>query len=259
MTMSYNTLSFDKESWWVFTLPAVLGSSSSSSISTTYFLLSLFITSVLSLLLTWAFTRAGPAWKHNRTHLGRVPIPGLHGLPILGSLLTLTGKVPHVALACMANAFKAKQLMAFSIGNTPAVVTSDTIIVKEILSSSSFADRPLKRSARELMFGLAIGFAPNGVYWRMLRGISASHLFAPRRIAAHEPSRQEDCRSMLMRIGNEMNLSGSVKLRSHLQATALSNIMGSVFGKRKFNASSNSHGCWELAQHPPARSIRPRR
>ncbi|KMZ62333.1 hypothetical protein ZOSMA_4706G00010, partial [Zostera marina] len=93
-------------------------------------------------------------------------------------------------------------------------------------------------SARELMFGRAIGFAPNGVYWRMLRGISASHLFAPRRIAAHEPSRQEDCRSMLMRIGNEMNLSGSVKLRSHLQATALSNIMGSVFGKRKFNASS---------------------
>ncbi|KAJ4731189.1 Cytochrome P450 [Rhynchospora pubera] len=82
------------------------------------------------------------------------------------------------------------------------------------------------------MFARAIGFAPSGTYWRMLRRIASTHLFAPRRIAAHESGRQYDCDVMLQGIKSEMACTGSVKLRYHLQGAALNNIMGSVFGKR---------------------------
>ncbi|KAJ4772014.1 Cytochrome P450 [Rhynchospora pubera] len=107
--------------------------------------------------------------------------------------------------------------MAFSVGSTPAVVSSDPAIAKEILTHPNFADRPLKRSARELMFARAIGFAPSGTYWRMLRRIASTHLFAPRRIAAHEPGRQSDCSAMLAGIESEMASNGSVKLRKSLE------------------------------------------
>jgi hypothetical protein len=38
-------------------------------------------------------------------------------------------------------------------------------MAREVLAHPSFADRLVKRSARELMFARAIGFAPNGEYY----------------------------------------------------------------------------------------------
>ncbi|KAL2531470.1 Cytochrome [Abeliophyllum distichum] len=216
-------------SWWVFTLPAFLGS---KNLLDEYVLLSIALASVFLALLTWAFSPGGTAWKNGRNRYGAVPIPGPRGLPVVGSLFNLSRGLAHRSLAAMATAFKAKQLMAFSLGATPVVVASDPLIAKEILTSPYFADRPIKQSAKSLMFSRAIGFAPNGTYWRLLRRIAASHLFAPRRIAAHESGRQMDCCTMLRNIEYEQTLNGRVSLRNHLQAAALNNIMGSVFGKR---------------------------
>lgn len=82
------------------------------------------------------------------------------------------------------------------------------------------------------MFGRAIGFAPNGTYWRLLRRIASSHLFSPKRITAHEGVRQLHCAALLQSIRLEQTLHGAVGLRSHLQAASLKNVMWSVFGKR---------------------------
>ncbi|KAF2284183.1 hypothetical protein GH714_019836 [Hevea brasiliensis] len=82
------------------------------------------------------------------------------------------------------------------------------------------------------MFSRAIGFAPNGTYWRLLRKIASSRLFAPRSIAAHKTLRQLECETMLRNIAMEQKQKGCVSLRKHLQFASLNNIMGSVFGKR---------------------------
>uniref|UniRef100_A0A0A8ZZ60 Cyp8 n=1 Tax=Arundo donax TaxID=35708 RepID=A0A0A8ZZ60_ARUDO len=127
---------------------------------------------------------------------------------------------------------RARELMAFSVGDTPAVVSSCPATAREVLAHPCFADRPVKRSARELMFARAIGFAPSGEYWRRLRRIASAHLFSPRRVAAHETGRQADAGAMLRAVSAEMRATGAVVLRPHLQAAALNNVMGSVFGRR---------------------------
>ncbi|KAJ8765801.1 hypothetical protein K2173_014923 [Erythroxylum novogranatense] len=213
-------------SWWVFTLPAFLGS---KTILDGYFLCLLVVVCVS---LTWAFSVGGVAWRDGRNQRGLVSIPGPRGVPIFGSLFTLSRGLAHRSLAAMAWSRANTELMAFSLGATPVIVASDPHSAREILTSPHFADRPIKQSAKCLMFSRAIGFAPNGAYWRLLRRIASSHLFAPRRILAHERLRQLECLDLLRNVAKDQKQNGLVSLRRHLQLASLNNIMGSVFGKR---------------------------
>ncbi|XP_039169227.1 cytochrome P450 78A7-like [Eucalyptus grandis] len=199
---------------------------------------SIFLVFLVRSLLTWALSPGGIAWRHGRNRKGRVPIHGPLGLPIFGSLLALRGRsgrdcLPHRVLAAAAARTPARaQLMAFSLGSAPAVVSSDPCTAREILASPGFADRPLKRSARSLMFERAIGFAPAGAYWGLLRHVAESHLFTPRGVSAYEPARRLDCAAMVSRIAAEQRVRCFVALRDHLQLASLNSIMESVFGKR---------------------------
>ncbi|XP_074265832.1 cytochrome P450 78A7 [Silene latifolia] len=227
------TITDEHSLWWLFSLTAIVALDDISGKIPCY-----LVTFALGLilcfgLLTWAFTPpGGPAWTNGRNRMGRVSILGPRGLPIFGNLFTLSRGLAHRTLACMAQTRAShKRLMALSLGSTPLVVTSDPEIAREILTSPHFADRPIKQSAKQLMFSRAIGFAPSGAYWRLLRKIAASHLFAPKRILAHEQARMLECASMINAIFTEQALHGVVSLRKHLQGASLNNIMGSVFGK----------------------------
>ncbi|CAN1813373.1 Cytochrome P450 78A7 [Linum perenne] len=218
--------------WYFFTLPAFLGT---KTLLDTYLVCSILAAFLSLAFLTWALsTGGGIAWTNGRNCRGRVHIPGPRGFPVVGSLLTLGRGLAHCTLASMAWSQGCTQLMALSLGGTtPLVVASDPTTAREILTSSGFADRPIKQSAKSLMFERAIGFAPNGTYWRLLRRIASTHLLSPRRISAHEGLRQAECTVMLQNIIKEVGPSGgTVSLRSHLQLASLNNIMGTVFGKR---------------------------
>ncbi|OEL36873.1 Cytochrome P450 78A11 [Dichanthelium oligosanthes] len=240
MAMASAVSSCTDATWWAYALPALLGADTLCA-HPALLAATLLLATVSAALLAWAASPGGPAWAHGRGRLGDTPIVGPRGLPVFGSIFALSRGLPHRALAAMARAAgpRARELMAFSVGDTPAVVSSSPSTAREVLAHPSFADRPVKRSARELMFARAIGFAPSGEYWRRLRRIASTHLFSPRRVAAHEPGRQADAGAMLRAIVAEQSASGAVVLRPHLQAAALNNIMGSVFGRR-YDVSSGT-------------------
>lgn len=138
------------------------------------------------------------------------------------------GPHAHQKLATMASSFRATRLMAFSLGSTRVLISSHPETAKEILCGTSFSDRPIKESARLLMFERAIGFSPSGKYWRNLRRIAANNMFSPRRIAGLEGIRQVVADEMTEGV---LNIEGGVVgVREILQKASLRNVMESVFG-----------------------------
>ncbi|KAK4791262.1 hypothetical protein SAY86_031675 [Trapa natans] len=171
----------------------------------------------------------GLAWRNHRNTSGPLKLKGPCGWPILGSIPSM-GPLAHRKLAALAASLGAKPAMALSLGLTPVIISSDPETAKEILCSPSFSDRPVKESARSLMFERAIGFAPSGVYWRHLRRIAANHMFSPRRIGGLGRLRARIADQMMEEVKKEHEGHGFVKLRRILQKGSLSIMLESVFG-----------------------------
>lgn len=215
-----------------------------------------FIWLVLSLIY-WAYP-GGPAWGKYRlrkrllkyylklissttatANYKQQPIPyGPRGFPVMGSMNLMWG-LAHHRIAAAAHKYKAKRLLAFSLGETRVIATCDPDVAKEILNSSVFVDRPVKDSAYSLMFNRAIGFAPYGVYWRTLRRIAATHLFCPKQIKASESQRFEIA-GQLVAILLGASQTGDIRVRDALKHASLNNMMCSVFG-RKYGLDTSSN------------------
>lgn len=172
-------------------------------------------------------------------------IPGPKGYPLIGSM-NLMSSLAHHRIAAAAKACNATRLMAFSLGDTRAIVTCHPDVAKEILNSSVFADRPIKESAYSLMFNRAIGFAPYGVYWRTLRKIATKHLFSPMQIKSSEIQRSEIANQMVHMFRNRLlTPSGGFTVRGVLKKASLNNMMWSVFGQR-YKLNEPNKGMEEL-------------
>ncbi|KAK4415796.1 cytochrome [Sesamum alatum] len=205
-------------------------------------------------LLSWLFFNlffwahpGGPSW--GRHHWGNLfsasrPIPGPKGLPIIGSMNLMSG-LAHTKIAAVAQACQAKRLMAFSLGETRAVVTCNPDVAKDILNSSAFVDRPAKESAYNLMFNRAIGFAPYGVYWNTLRKIAATHLFCPKQIKASERQRMEIANEVVAIFHSSKRR--DIRVRDALKLASLNNMMCSIFG-RKYDLDSGNPDTAELTE-----------
>lgn len=238
----------DIESLWVFAIVSKCRAFSQESITCLALIIGL---AWLAMTLTYWAHAGGPAWgKHKwrkSTHLFLTklksntipPIPGPRGLPLIGSM-NLMASLAHRRIAAMAEACHAIRLMAFSLGETRVIVTCHPEVAKEILSSSAFANRPVKESAYRLMFDRAIGFAPYGLYWRTLRRIAATHLFCPKQIKASEAQRIQIAAQMVATFRDQAE-EGLVCVRQVLKRASLNNIMCSVFG-REYSLDSDSNG-----------------
>ncbi|KAK9278688.1 hypothetical protein L1049_028262 [Liquidambar formosana] len=202
---------------------------------------------LLAIVFSFLLAPGGLAWALSKTKTQsqtRPTIPGPSGLPLLGLVLAFTGSATHRVLAKLSHTFHAIPLMAFSVGLTRFIISSHPDTAKEILSSSAFADRPVKESAYELLFHRAMGFAPYGEYWRTLRRISATHLFSPKRIACFGDFRRNIGLKMVDEIRLLMDKNGEVEVRKLLHFGSLNNVMMSVFGKfYEFSEGSNGDGC----------------
>ncbi|TXG50762.1 hypothetical protein EZV62_023286 [Acer yangbiense] len=196
----------------------------------------------------------GPAWGKYWFKSGTgsgAPIPGPRGLPFIGSM-SLMLNLAHHKLHAAAESLKAKRLMAFSLGETRVIITSNPDVARDILNSSVFADRPVKESAYSLMFNRAIGFAPYGVYWRKIRRIAATHLFCPKQISSTESQRFDIATQMVSVISSSStscnyNNKGQFRVREVLKRASLNNMMCSVFG-RKYHLGYLSSEADELSR-----------
>ncbi|XP_057743502.1 cytochrome P450 78A3-like [Arachis stenosperma] len=159
-------------------------------------------------------------------------IPGPKGYPIIGSMALLSSQLAHHRILAAAKACNATRLMAFSLGDTRAIVTCHPDVAREILNGTVFADRPIKESAYSLMFNRAIGFAAHGTYWRTLRRIAATHLFSPKQIKASETQRAEIATNMAAILGDACG-GAAVTVREVLKTASLSHMMRLVFGYKK--------------------------
>ncbi|XP_019154478.1 PREDICTED: cytochrome P450 78A9-like [Ipomoea nil] len=231
----------DIESLWVFALATKC--KYLTSVNSLCFAFLVFLVWIAMSFIYWAYP-GGPAWGRHKWRTscpinpapGGAPIPGPSGLPIIGSMNLMVG-LAHHKLSAMAEACAAKRLMAFSLGETRAVVTCNHEVAREILNSSAFADRPVKESAYRLMFSRAIGFAPYGAYWRTLRKISAAHLFCPKQIKSAESQRFEIAAQMIAKFAAAKG--HSIRIRDATKRASLNNMMCSVFG-RKYSLDENS-------------------
>ncbi|CAF2050930.1 hypothetical protein HID58_036561 [Brassica napus] len=199
----------------------------------TFAWLSLFIATVAFFL-----SPGGLAWACTKS---RVSIPGPSG-----SLAVFSRSNPHRVLAALSQRFKASHLMAFSVGFSRFVISSEPDTAKEILNSSAFADRPVKESAYELLFHRAMGFAPYGEYWRNLRRIASTHLFSPRRIAGFEGVRVGIGMKMVKKIKSVAMSSagGEVEVKKVIHFGSLNNVMTTVFGESYDFDEVNGDGCF---------------
>ena len=185
---------------------------------------------ILCIVFGFWLAPGGLAWALAKSR-GRFAIPGPPGFPLTGLLHVFSGSEAHRVLAKLARRWDAAGLMAFSVGFTRFVISSEPDTAKEVLSSSAFADRPVKESAYELLFHRAMGFAPYGEYWRNLRRISATHLFSPRRIAGFEGFRRGICLKMVDEMRGLMAENGEVEVKKVLHFGSLNNVMMTVFGR----------------------------
>ncbi|XP_076960218.1 cytochrome P450 78A4-like [Bidens hawaiensis] len=185
------------------------------------------LVSLIPLLFNIWLVPGGFAWRNPNSNPTK--IPGPVGWPFLG-ILPKMGPHAHRKLASIASSIGATRLMAFSLGSTRVVITSDPETAKEILCGSAFSDRPIKESASLLMFERAIGFAPSGMYWRHLRRIAANHMFSPKRVSSLECLRHRVCNQMMEKVSKEMSVRGVVELKGILQKGSLRNVIESVFG-----------------------------
>ncbi|CAH9078605.1 unnamed protein product [Cuscuta europaea] len=179
----------------------------------------------------------------------KVAIPGPSGLPLLGLVRAFTGSLTHRVLHRISKSSKAESLMAFSVGFTRFIISSNPETAKEILGSSAFADRPVKESAYELLFHRAMGFAPYGDYWRNLRRISATHLFCPRRIASFGGFRSDIGLKMVDEMKAVMERDGQVGVKRVLHYGSLNNVMKTVFGRcYDFNSKEGLELEWLVSE-----------
>lgn len=162
-----------------------------------------------SLFLNLCLVPGGFAWRNHNYFRNLKNLRGPISWPFLGFLPQM-GHHFHQKLASIATSLDANRLMAISLGTTRVIISSHPDTAKEILSGNSFSDRPIKESARLLMFERAIGFAPSGNYWRHLRRIAANHMFSPRRILCLEGIRQRVANEMIEGICKEMKMRGFV-------------------------------------------------
>ena len=105
--------------------------------------------------------------------------PGPRGLPIFGSLLSMS-KDPHLVIHRMVQKYGDMCLLRF--GSVPTVVISHPDLLKEAFDKTDLADRWVGAIMETLSGQTDLVMAPYGEHWRQLQRFANRELLSPRNL-----------------------------------------------------------------------------
>ncbi|CAN0871061.1 Flavonoid 3'-monooxygenase [Linum grandiflorum] len=128
---------------------------------------------------------------------GRKPLPpGPTPWPIVGNLPHL-GSMPHHTIAALARRYG--PLLYLRLGYVDVVVAASASVAAQFLkhNDSNFADRPQTSGGKYMAYGFQdMVFAPYGPRWKLLRKVSAVHLFSGKALDNFRHVRQREVASL---------------------------------------------------------------
>ncbi|XP_050238458.1 inactive cytochrome P450 76AD1-like [Mercurialis annua] len=130
--------------------------------------------------------------------LGRKSLPpGPRPIPIIGNLLQL-GSNPHCALANLSKTFG--PLMALKLGCMTTMVVSSPNIAREVLQKhdQALSSRTVPDSVCVNNYtNVSMVWQPASVHWRILRKVSAIHIFSSQKLDASQDLRRKKVQELL--------------------------------------------------------------
>ncbi|CAH9091610.1 unnamed protein product [Cuscuta epithymum] len=141
--------------------------------------------------------------------------PGPKPWPIIGNL-NLLGPIPHQSLDSLSQ--KYGELMLLNFGSTPVLVASSPEAAKLILKTHDavFASRHASAAGAYPFDGAELFWSPYGPWFRQVRRILSSELFAPRKLDSLEYVRVEERMALISDLYAAAVAKRPVLLRDHL-------------------------------------------
>ncbi|KAG8094785.1 hypothetical protein GUJ93_ZPchr0012g18802 [Zizania palustris] len=177
-------------------------------------------------------------------HYRRQLPPGPRPLPLIGSL-HLLGIQPHRSLASLAKTYGS--LMSIRLGTVTTVVVSSPEVAREFLQKHDavFAHRSTPDNVVDHARNSA-PWLPPGRRWRALRKIMATELFAPHRLDALQPLREEKVAELVDHVTRLAHKGAAVDVGRVAFTTILNLISRTIF----------SHDLTSLDDHDASKGFR---
>ncbi|WCJ35851.1 Cytochrome P450 superfamily protein [Euphorbia peplus] len=172
-----------------------------------------------------------------RRHTSLPLPPGPKPWPIVGNLPHL-GPKPHQSIAALARTYG--PLMHLRMGFVDVVVAASASVAAQFLKvhDANFSSRPPNAGAKYVAYNYQdLVFAPYGPRWRMLRKISALHLFSAKALDDFRHVRQEEV-EILIRALVTCGTQKAVNLGQLLNLCATNALGRVMIGHRVFGDGS---------------------
>ena len=171
--------------------------------------------------------------------------PSPPSLPIIVHLYLLRDHIPpHQSLHELSKLYG--PLFSLRLGCIPAIVASSPNMAREILHTHdlNFASRPRITLAKYAIFDSPdIAFSSYGPYWRLMRRICATDLFAHKRFQSFRAMRAQEVLLFLQSVLRDSIQQKEVPIRSRL-LFAINNIISRMtFGKKFSDLAAGCTSC----------------
>ncbi|KAF3556523.1 hypothetical protein F2Q69_00015769 [Brassica cretica] len=170
--------------------------------------------------------------QKSKTKRYKLP-PGPRGLPVIGNLHQLSQLNPQRFFYGWAK--KYGPIFSYKIGSQTMVVISSAKLTKELLKTQdvNFANRPQHRGHEFITYGRS-DMAMNHYtpYYREMRKMGMNHLFSPTRVATFKHVREEEARTMMVKVEKAAERAEPVDISELMLTFTNSVVCRQAFGKK---------------------------